>query len=174
MNMSQRTRQMLKLWAIFGGLLVLLHIFLFVGWVIIEPYTIDSFTPILVLMTVYLVLFAIIGWWFYKRVSEADSPIEYREAEEHGLPATAKVLDIKRTRWRIKRSRNFKLRARPTKFEYQIRVRVNKLSGDYEAQLAEFLAGDQVPKKGNVIPIKVHPERPDVIVMVIQKSKSYD
>jgi hypothetical protein len=175
MNMSQRASQMLKQWAILGGLLIVLHVFLFIGWVIIEPYVRDSSTPILVLTVIYLVLFAVIGWWFYKRLVEADSPIEYREAEEHGLSATAKVLDIKRTKWRIKRSRNFKLQGRPTRFEYEMRVRVS-LDGqpDYEAMVADFLVGDQVPKKGDVIPIKVHPERPEVIVMVIQKSKDYD
>jgi hypothetical protein len=175
MNMSQRAREMMKYWAILGGLLILLHIFLFTGWVIIEPYARRSFTPTLVLMVAYLVLFAIIGWWFYKRVGEAASPLEYAEAEEHGLSATAKVLDIKRTRWRIKRSRNWRLQLRPTRFEYQMRVRVS-LDGqpDYEALVADFLTGDEVPEKGDVIPIKVHPQYPEVIVMVIQKSKSYD
>lgn len=38
---------------------------------------------------------------------------------------------------------------------------------DYEADLAEFLKSEQIPQKGAVIPVKVHPENPDVIVMVL-------
>ena len=167
MNMSQRARQMLKQWGILLGLLILLHSFLFLGWVILEPVAARSTTAIILLMIVYLVLFAIILLIFLKRLGQAASPPEYREAQEQGLPATAKVLTIERTHWRIERNRNFRLQVRPSRREYRMRVRVTREGEpDYEASLAEFLTGDQVPKKGAVIPVKVHPQRPEVIVII--------
>ncbi|HEX2620956.1 MAG TPA: hypothetical protein VHL11_12435 [Phototrophicaceae bacterium] len=167
MNMSQRARQMLKQWAILFGLLIVLHLLLFGGWWILEPYTARSTTPTIVLMIVYLVLLAVILLIFFRRLSDAASPVEYREAQEQGLPATAKVLKIERTRWRVKRTRNFRLQTRPQRREYLMRVRVTRPGeADYEASLAEFLTGDQVPKQGAVIPIKIHPQHPQVIVMI--------
>jgi hypothetical protein len=47
-----------------------------------------------------------------------------------------------------------------------MRIRVSRPGQpDYETELAEFLTGDQVPEKGSVISVKLHPRRPDVIVM---------
>jgi hypothetical protein len=52
-----------------------------------------------------------------------------------------------------------------------MRVRVMRPgAADYEATLAEFLTGDQVPKKGETIPIKVHPQRPEVMVLAIDET----
>jgi hypothetical protein len=168
MNQSQRARQMLKEWGILAILLILLHAFLIGGWVILNPGSSRSATANILLMVAYLVLFAIIGWFFYKRVSRAGSPPEYREAREHGLPATAKILEIKRTRWRNKKSQSYKRRGLPTRFEYEMRVRVTRPGAEpYEAMLAEFLIGVQIPKKGEEIPVKVHPQRPEVIVMLL-------
>jgi hypothetical protein len=99
-------------------------------------------------------------------LEKASSPPEYREAHEQGVLATAQVLEIERTRWRVRRTRNFRLQPRPAKREYQMRLRVTRPGEpDYEAWLAEFLTGHQVPKKGAIIPIKVHPQRPEIIVM---------
>jgi hypothetical protein len=168
MNMSQRARQMLKQWAVLFGVLILLHGLLFLGWVILEPYSRRSLIPTVLLIIVYLIIFTAILLIFYQRVNLAASPPEYRETHENGVPATAKVLTIERTRWRVKRNRNFRLQSRPTRREYQMLVRVTRPDEpDYEASLAEFLTGDQVPEKGAVIPIKVHPQRPDIIVMIL-------
>jgi hypothetical protein len=118
-------------------------------------------------MIVYVVAFAVISFIFYRRLGRAHSPPEYREAREHGLPATAKVLEIKRTRWRIERNINFSLKIRPRRWEYEMRLRVTRPGEvDYEGMLAEFLDTEQVPKKGATIPVKVHPQHPEVIVMV--------
>jgi hypothetical protein len=172
MNMSQRAREMLKEWALFFGLLIVLHIVYFVGWGMIGPRNRDDLMPIALLTIVYLVGFAALMVIFYKRLASANAPIEYHEAREQGIPATAKVLQIGRTRWRHKRSRNFRLQVRPQEFEYQMRVRVSREGEpDYEADVAEFLAGDDVPNKGDVIPIKVHPQRPEVIVLTGEKPK---
>ena len=170
MNMSQRARQMTKQWAILLGLLTLLHLLFFLGWIILEPFAKRAPVLVVPLIIAYLVLLAAILVIFYRRLGRADSPPEYREAREQGLPATAKVLEIKRTHWRVRRTRNFRFQQRPAKREYQMRLRVTRPGEpDYEALLAEFLPGGQVPKKGDIIPIKVHPQRPDIIVMVRDK-----
>ena len=155
MNMSQRARQMTKQWAILFGQLTLLHLLLFLGWIILEPVAIRATALIALLIIVYLVLSAAILVIFYRRLGQA---------------ATAKVLEIERTHWRVRRTRNFRFQPRPAKREYQMRLRVTRPGEpDYEAWLAEFLPGGQVPKKGDVIPIKVHPQRPDIIVMARDK-----
>ena len=167
MNMSQRARQMLKQWAVLLGALTLLHIFLFFAWIIFETYSRGSLIPIVLLIIVYLIVFTAILLIFYQRVNQAAEPPEYREAHKNGLPATAKVLTIERSRWRVERSRNFRLQPRPTRHEYQMRVRVTHPNQpDYDASLAEFITGDQVPEQGSIIPIMVHPQRPDIIVMI--------
>jgi hypothetical protein len=33
----------------------------------------------------------------------------------------------------------------------------------YEAEIAEFLLSEEVPKKGDVLDVKVHPRLPDVV-----------
>ena len=170
MNMNQRARQIMKQWAILGVALIVLHVLFFVGYLIINPTNRDSLTPVLILALMYIIAGGIIMWVFYKRVSEAAEPIEYREALEQGLPATAKVLSIERTRWRNKRTRNFRLQVRPQMFEYQMRVRISREGvPDYEVDLAEFLVGDDVPEKGDIIAVKVHPQQPNVIVMLLDE-----
>lgn len=167
MNMTQRAIQMMKQWGILFGLLALLHIVLFVAWVILEPTIMR--TPVLgvVLMLVYLGLDTVILFMFVKRLGKASSPPEYEETRHIGLPATATVLCIEQTNWKVRSSRNFRLQHRPYRREYQMRIRVNRDGQPaYETSLAEFLTGDQVPEKGAVIPVKVHPRHPDVIVMI--------
>jgi hypothetical protein len=170
MNMSQRARQMMKQWMGFFILLIVLHVLLIFGWILLEPFSRRSFTPTAVLMGGYLFLLTVILFVFYRNVTRAFAPPEYEFARQQGIPAAAKVLDIERTRWRIRRKRNFGLRSRPTRFEYQMRIRVTRPGeSDYEAALAEFLVADQVPKKGDVIPVKIHPQNPEVIVMVLDQ-----
>ncbi len=165
MNMGQRAVKILKEWAILLGLMLFLHLALFLGWGIIEPLGKQAVGPILLLATLYVVALGVIMVVFYRRLGRAGSPPEFREAREQGLPATAKVLEIRRTRWRVRRRRTFDLQSHPRKFEYEMRLVVTRPGADdYEATLAEFLAGGHIPKKGATIPVKVHPQRPEIIV----------
>ena len=167
MNMRQRAPNILKEWALLFGLLILLHIALFLGWILIEPLGTQSVGLIIVLMLLYMVGFVVILFIFYRRLGRVSSPPEFREAREHGHPATAKVLEVTRTRWRTDRYINFSLKIRPRKWEYEIRLRVSRPGeADYEGMVAEYLRADEVPKQGATIPVKVHPQRPEVIVMV--------
>lgn len=167
MNMSQRAMQMMKQWAVLFGLIALLHIVLFVAWIILEPVMMRNPALSIGLMTVYLVVDSVILLVFVKQLNKAASPPEYAEARKLGIPATAKVLTIEQTNWRVKPTRNFRLQARPHRREYQMQIRVSRQSvADYEASLAEFLTAEQIPQQGAIIPIKVHPQRPEVIVMI--------
>lgn len=164
MNMNQRSGKILKEWAIFGAALLLLHLVFFIGIMVLVEKN-PALTPALIWASLYIVAFAVLGEVFYKRLNQAHYPLEYRYAREHGLPATAKVLEIKRTRWRSEREVLFRTYR---KYEHQMHIRISREGmADYEADLAEFLKSEQIPQKGAVIPVKVHPENPEVIVMVL-------
>jgi hypothetical protein len=76
------------------------------------------------------------------------------------------VLDIETTGWKSKQGPGVSYTWRSVKHEYQMRLRVTRPGeGDYEVMVAEYLTADQVPMKGSTIPIKVHPERPDIVVL---------
>lgn len=167
MNMTQRAIQMMKQWGILFGLFALLHIFIFLVWIVLEPVIMRTPAIAIGLIVVYLVLDGIILLIFLKGLGKASSPPEYEEARQIGLPATATVLSIEQTNWKVRPSRNFRLQHRPYRREYQMQIRVTRDGQPaYETSLAEFLTGDQVPEKGSIISVKVHPQHPDVIVML--------
>ena len=166
MNMSQRARQIRKLWAFLTVALIFLHLLLFAGWIVIGIDALYPLTSIVTVTVMYVMLFIAIVVIFCQRLSRTADPVEYREAREYGQPAMANVLKIERTRWRVRRNRNFRLQLRPQRFEYQMRMRIAREGvAEYEADLAEYLAGQDVPKRGDVIAVKVHPLHPDVVVI---------
>lgn len=69
--------------------------------------------PVLVLVIVYLIGLCVTLVVSFRRISMAGLPQVYREARAQGVPASAKVLEIKRTRWRNPRTRNLRLQPRP-------------------------------------------------------------
>ncbi len=165
MSMSQRWRRVMKEWIFLFLLLVALSVLYFAGFVVIDPRPTQSLTPIWVLTGLYLVGLTAVLIIFYWRVTRADIPPEYRFALKNGLPATARVLEIEQTRWKNRRYRRLDLRIIPLKWEYAMHVRVNKSDGStYDVPLNVFLLGSQVPKEGDIIPVKVHPEYPNVVV----------
>lgn len=165
MSMSQRARRLLKEWGILLLLLIALHAFFFIGFVLIDPKPTRSLTPLWVLTGLYLVGLTAILIWFYRRTQKVDILPEYRFTLEHGLPTTAKVLKIAPTRWKIDRYRRLDFRAVPRHREYAMQVRVAGLNGSaYEVPLNAFLSGNQVPEKGDTILVKVHPDHPEVVV----------
>jgi hypothetical protein len=59
----------------------------------------------------------------------------------------------------------------PTRWEYSIRLRITRRDrADYEAEAVEFLTSDQIPEKGAVVPVRVHPQRPDVVVFDLPRA----
>jgi hypothetical protein len=171
MNMTQRAIQMMKQWGILFGLLALLHVLLFAAWIVFEPAIMRTPALSIGLMVAYLVLDSVALGYFVRQLGKASSPPEYEEARKNGLPAKATVLSIEQTNWKVKPNRNFRLQKSPYRREYQMHIRVSRTGQpDYETSLAEFLTSDQVPQKGAVIPIKIHPQHPNVIVMTHNQS----
>ncbi len=171
MNMKQRGSHILREWLLLLASFVLLHVFVFVGWIVMMTAETFAVAPFIGLMVGYMVVFIAILFIFTRRLSRASFPRELKEAHEKGVMASAKVLDIKRTRWRNPRTRNFRLQVSPARFEYEMRVWVKPADApEYEANVAEYLAGDDVPTKGDTIPVKIHPQRSEVVVMVRDKS----
>lgn len=168
MNMQQRGSHVLREWLLFFISLILVHVVVFFGWLAMMTGERFEVTPFIWLMVGYMVVFIAILLIFTRRISRATFPRELKEAREQGIMASAQVLDIKRTRWRNPRTRNFRLQVSPQRFEYEMRVRVKPADApEYEVNLAEYLSGDDIPKKGDTIPVKIHPQRSEVVVMVV-------
>ncbi|MCI0709159.1 MAG: hypothetical protein L0154_03260 [Chloroflexi bacterium] len=169
----QRFFRMMKEWAIFGGLMIVLHLLYALGFVTLDPS--DNLLPYIVLSVLYVVCLIGIIVVFWRRLSRADTPLAYREARVNGQPATAIVLEIERTGWHSGRRshlrlilslRPFSIRPPTLKYEYQMRLGVMRPgAADYEAQLAEYLTYNQIPRQGDTIAVKVHPQHPEIIVL---------
>lgn len=167
MNLGwQRARRILKEWAILLGLFVLLHLLLFFAWATLNPGSSTSPALIITLMSAYVVTLSVILLAFYRRLQRAAWPPEFRVAREQGMATTAYVLEVAPTGWQSTQGSGTSLAWRPVKREYQIRLRVRGPNADeYEVSVAEYLTAAQVPKPGTTIPIKVHPQRPEVVVL---------
>jgi len=171
MMMRRRAPQMMKQWLVLGGLLVLLHALFFLGWIVIMTSPRPAVLPMILLTAGYLVIFIIILVVFTKRLARAVSPREYQEAREQGVAVTAKILEMQRTRWRIRRNLNFRLQITPARYEYEMRVRITPPDApQYEARLTEFFSGGQIPEIGDSIWVRIHPKRPEIIVLARDKS----
>jgi hypothetical protein len=167
MNLGwQRARRILKEWAILLGLFVLLHLLLFFAWVALNPSRNTPLAIIVALMIAYLIALTVILFVFYRRLQHAAWPLEFREARAQGMSATAYVLEVAPTGWRATQGFSTSFRWRPTKREYQMRLLVSGANIDeYEVVVAEYLRAAQVPEVGTTIPIKIHPHRPEVVVL---------
>jgi hypothetical protein len=174
---NQRFWRIMREWGILALLMIALHAVYFVGWALLSPTPNRPLAPVLVLTALYVIASAVIIVVFYRRVSRADTPVEEREARANGLPAMAKVLEIEPTGWRSSRIRStsfavavvfkpFRMYPRRRRYEYQMRLLVTHNGAEYEAQLAEYLS-DQIPEKGDIIPVKVHPQHPEVVVLAL-------
>ena len=159
-----RTRRILRGWASAAGLLLLLHIVLLGAYALLDELRLLTPTTAMVLAGVFVVALAVVMVLCFRIIGFGHLPREEREARAAGLPATARVLAVQQTRWRLDRNTNFKLETTPRRWEYRIFLRVMRPGEpDYEAEVAEFLLSDQVPRKGDVLDIKVHPRDPDWI-----------
>lgn len=166
MNMRQRGPKIARQWILFFGWMIVLQVALFLSFAALEQHIRRNTTLVLVLIVLFLIALFILMVSFFHRLGDAAAPPEYREAKANGLPAKAKVLEITRTRWHTKRTRNLRLQTTPRRWEYEMRLRVSRPGvPDYEAELAAYLSGSDVPQKGDVIDIKVHPDQPEVVVL---------
>lgn len=167
MNLGwQRARRMLKAWALFAGLMVLLHALLFLAWAALNPGRGTPTATIVALMLAYVIGLAAIIIVFSRRVQRAASPPEFRVARERGLAATGQVLEVAPTGWRAQQGSPVSFTWRPVRREYQFRLNVTPPGGDaYEVSIAEYLTSDRVPAAGALVPVRIHPQRPEIIVL---------
>jgi hypothetical protein len=103
-------------------------------------------------------------FWYLVRVL---NPPAYRQARTRGVRATATVLDVQatgartRTRGKIILNPN----AHPAS-EYRLQVLVDSPDvTPYEAIVVEMIEPAKVPKRGETIAVKVHPQHPGVVVL---------
>jgi len=169
----QRARRMTQEWVLLGGLIVLLHAFLFLAWAALNPGRSTPTAAIVALMLAYVIGLAAIIVVFFRRVQRAGSPPEFRVARERGLAATAQVLEIAPTGWHTKQGSSVSFTWRPIRREYQIRLNVTPPGGDaYEVNIAEYLTSDHLPAAGAVVPVRIHPQRPEIVVLDEQTGRA--
>jgi hypothetical protein len=95
----------------------------------------DGLIPFLILHLALLVAF----FWFTWRTQ----PQAYREAQQIGLSAQGRVLAARRTRWRRRRGWG------PWSYEHLLDLEVDA----------------QPPAAGALLPVKVHPRHPTVVIL---------
>lgn len=167
MNLGwQRARRILKEWGILAGLMVLLHALLVFAWAALNPGRSTPTAAIVALMLAYVIGLAAIIIVFSRRIQRAASPPEFRVARERGLAASAQVLEVAPTGWRAQQGSSVSFTWRPIRREYQFRLSVTPPGGDaYEVSIAEYLTSDQVLAVGAQIPVRIHPQRPEIVVL---------
>jgi hypothetical protein len=161
--------RLLKEWMIFLGWMVVLHFLLFGGWILLDPHPPLRVAPVVALAAGYVIGFFGILALFWWRLERVRFPPEYRLAHRMGRPASATVLTIHKTRWRTRSRAGRSFTWRSPRYQYRIDLRVKAPGGaDYDTAVLEYIAGDLVPELGEVVPIKVHPERPEVVVLAFE------
>jgi hypothetical protein len=161
-----RGRRVTKAWAVTYGLFFLLLVAFFAGFVLLEMLRLVSLRSALVLAAVFVVGLVAVMVAGFRKIRDATTPPEYREVRVHGLTATATVLELERTGWRTGGGLDLRLRVRRKRWEYTLRLRVtDPVGGAYEARTTAYLAGEEIPEVGDRVGVKVHPQRPDVVLM---------
>jgi hypothetical protein len=113
----------------------------------------DGLIPFLILHLALLVAF----FWFTWRTQ----PQAYREAQQIGLSAQGRVLAARRTRWRRRRGWG------PWSYEHLLDLEVDRPGTTAQrAEVVMYLPRDaQPPAAGTLLPVKVHPRHPTVVIL---------
>ena len=163
---ADRTRRTAKAWGLTFGLFFVLLFLFFAAFVALEALRLVSLRSGLVLAGVFLVGLVAVMVVSFRLLAEAHVPRVYRVARDRGLPATATVLDLGKTGWRTGGGLDLRLRTRRKRWEYALRLRVDPTGAcAYEAEATAYLAGNEIPEVGEGVRVKVHPQRPEVVVM---------
>jgi hypothetical protein len=134
-------------------------------WALVDHLRLASLTSAALLAGAFVVGLVWVMVAGYRIIRDADTPPEVREARVGGLAATGEVLDVEKTGWRRRRRMGRSLTIGPTRWEYSVRLRVRRPDvAEYEAEAVEYLTGDEVPARGMVVPLRVHPQHTDVVV----------
>jgi hypothetical protein len=163
---ADRTRRTMKAWAVTFGLFFVLLLLFFAGFGVLGALGWLSLRSALALAAVFMVGLVAVMVVAWRILGEAHHPRVYREARDRGLPASATVLDLDQTGWRTGGGLDLRLRTRRKRYEYALRLRVaHPAAGEFEAETTAYLAGDEIPEVGDGVRVRVHPERPDVVVI---------
>ncbi len=133
------------------------------GGLAISAVVITPERPLLLALSGFVVfeLLLAIGWFVLMR--RWLFPRAYREAAQHGLRLEAVILAARPTGWR-RRKRAKCISPRLTSHEYKLQIEVaNPLQGSYSTTIYAYLPAPG-PKPGQRISVKVHQQRPDIVV----------
>jgi hypothetical protein len=160
-----------------GGYLALLFLLIIIQGILDAT----NLLPLRLSVIPFVVLHLILLVGFFIVLFRTISPSVYREAQKHGELAAAEVLAIKETGWRSPGSQRTSLTIRyslngrplrPSQYEYELQLRVMPAhTVPYEATVTTFLPTAEVPPKGATIPVKIHPQRPDILVLEERNEK---
>lgn len=117
------------------------------------------------------------GWLIYR----TWLPPALRQAHADGLSASATVLEVTSTGWRVRglpsgkrdgqlvwqvRQGGLSKSSTYRSHEYKVRLQVSHPNmPTYEAVTFQVLTADQVPKLGETVMVRVHPQNADMVVM---------
>lgn len=167
MSMRKLFPKILLAWGLFWGLMLALLAVYFGLWAVADALMSSPIAVVVVLTVLYVIGLGALMIWFWKYLNDANQPPDYRYAETHGIPTPAKILSIQRTRWHHKQKQVGWFAVKPVHWEYELRIQVQPTTGTppYEADAAQFLHPYHTPKKGEVIEVRVHPEKPEVVYL---------
>lgn len=168
--MSTRNR-FLRYWAVIGGYIGLLFLLIVMQGI----FDATNLLPLPVSLIPFTVLHLLLLVGFFVVAIRVFNPPVYKEARKYGHPATAQVLAVKKTGWRNRMRKSSSLVVKipssghsrtPFKYEYELQLRVTP--GDalpYEAKVTTFLETTEVPSPGAMVDVKIHPRRPDIVIL---------
>jgi hypothetical protein len=105
------------------------------------------------------------------------SPTVIKQAHASGIPSSAIVTEVTPTGWRMRvktpESSGWRVqqggltkRSAFHKHEYKLRVQVTRaVIPTHEAVIFQMLTSEQVPRLGDTIAVKVHPQHDEIVVM---------
>lgn len=180
------TERFLKMWVIIAGYVVVSMAVIAVPAVTLR----GNDTPTTIIVTTILVLagLTIASAAFIVLLVRCWAPSVVRQARSAGLSTSADVIVVTATGWRTRSggtrngSSGWRVQqggivrpSRVPKYEYRLRVNVQPPDvhpdvQSYEAIMFSVLATDDLPKPGDRITVKVHPQRPDIVVLAENSS----
>lgn len=161
------SRGVLNFILLFAGYIVLNFFLIIVQGVLHETGLLSyrlSWLPFLLLHLILITIFFVAIW---RRTTSPQR--EVRWLQEHGRPASARLLDIQWTGWRKGKRGGGSLRighpGGPIR-EYRLRLEVTPAAADpYEVTTHQYLPVNALPKVGSTVPIKIHPQHPDRLIL---------